>query len=525
MTMLGSILKNGISFSGKLKQIKVLKPVSLQRKTLIKLLTKAQKTEFGKTYKFKKILLKLVTKKKNSVYEEFKATVPIHDYNKMYSEWWYRCRAGESDVTWPGSVKHFALSSGTSEAASKAIPVTKAMIKAIHKTSISQILALGQFKALPKATFEKGYLLLGGCTELIQIDGHFEGDLSGITIGKMPFWFERFFKPGRAISQLKNWEEKLDKIVDEAPYWDISVVAGVPAWIQLLFERIIQKHKLKDIHDIWPNLVAYGWGGVAMGPYKEGFKKLLNPNKTFYYLETYLASEGFIALQTKPFGNLKMILNNGIFYEFIPFNDENFDQDGNLRDSPKTLMVHEVKENVDYALLLSTCAGAWRYLIGDTIRFKNLKTSEIIITGRTKHFMSLCGEHLSVDNMNLALLQVSKEMGIPVKEFTLIGKEQFPFFSHEWYIGCDCKVDTDMLLKNLDSRLKTLNDDYAVEREHALKFVNLTVLPTQVFLDWMSVRGKIGGQHKFPRVLKGATAAEWENFIQKNQKPALLLAQ
>jgi hypothetical protein len=517
MTILGGIIKKSITITSKIKSIRQIKPSKWQIKTLFKLLKKAKKTSFGKEYFFSEMLSITSLINKKQLYENFKTNVPIHDYNKMYNEWWHKTRAGQSNITWPGKVKYFALSSGTSEAASKTIPVTKEMIKAIHKASINQIISLGRFQELPSDTFEKGYLMLGGSTKLNQVDDHWEGDLSGITVGKMPFWFERFFKPGKAISQEKDWSNKLKTITDRANEWDIAFVAGVPAWIQILFEQIIEKHKVKNIHEIWPNLVAFGWGGVSIEPYKEGFNKLLDPKKPFIFLETYLASEGFFAYQSTPHGNLQMVLNNGIFYEFILFNSQNFDSDGNLKANAEAIMISDVEINTEYALLVSTCSGAWRYLIGDTIKFLNKKNAEIVISGRTKHFLSLCGEHLSVENMNKAITEVSAELGLTIKEFTLIGKKHNSLFAHQWYLGCNQQINELELANNIDQKLKVINDDYAVERNHALQKINCSVLPTNVFIDWMKTKGKEGGQHKFPRVLKGQIADDWESFV-KNYK-------
>jgi hypothetical protein len=513
MALMGTFIKKSIAITAKVKELKPLKPAQKQKKVLLKLLKKASKTEFGREYNFAKIAGLKSLKNSKAIYEDFRKLVPIHDYNTIYNKWWWRARKGEKNVTWPGKVKYFALSSGTSEASSKAIPVTKSMIKAIQKASVAQIIALGHFRQLPKETFEKGYLLLGGSTHLNLVDDHFEGDLSGITVGKIPFWFEKFFKPGREISREQNWERKLKEITEKASEWDVAFVAGVPAWIQILFERIIQHYRVKDIHEIWPNLVAFGWGGVSIEPYRESFRKLLRPEKPFYFLETYLASEGFIAYQAKPNAHLQLILSNGIFYEFIPFNSNNFDDDGNLRPKTEVLMISEVKENVEYALLLTTCAGAWRYLIGDTVKFLNKKNVEIVITGRTKHFLSLCGEHLSVENMNQAIKLLAEQEKVAIKEFTVIGKSEGGLFTHEWYIGCDeAHYDQNLSLK-LDEILIKLNDDYATERKHALKFVNVRILPNRTFLTWLKIGGKEGGQSKFPRVLKGAKAKDWEGFI------------
>jgi GH3 auxin-responsive promoter len=493
-----------------------------QRITLKKLLKKGKNTKFGIFYKFKVILFFRDSSSKQLIYEYFKKTVPIHDYNKIHSEWWHRSYAGEKNVCWPGAVKFFALSSGTSEATSKAIPVTKAMLKAIHKTSIHQILSLFYRFKLPLETFEKGFLFLGGCTTLNPVNKHLEGDLSGITVGKMPKWFERFYLPGLAISQTKNWDLKLEEIAQKAIEWDIAFVAGVPAWVQMLFERIIEKYNVETIHDIWPNLLAYGWGGVSLEPYKEGFNKLLDKNKPFHYIETYLASEGFLAYQASPNSDLRLVLNKGIFFEFIPFTAENFDADGKVKSDAKAYMIHEVELHQEYALLISTCAGAWRYLIGDTLKFTNISKGEIKITGRTKHFLSLCGEHLSVDNMNKAVADISVVLSLIIKEFTVIGEKTAAGFTHTWYIGCDQEVNEDVFSLKMDAKLKSLNDDYALERQHALQEVKFNILPTEIFLDWMKSHGKQGGQTKFPRVLKGDLAEDWKRFLLANRSSVLL---
>jgi hypothetical protein len=289
-------------------------------------------------------------------------------------------------------------------------------------------------------------------------------------------------------------------------------VVGVPAWIQILMEKIIARYKVKTIHDVWPNLMVYAHGGVSFDPYRKGFEKLLAHPIT--YIETYLASEGFIAFQALPKRrSMRMVVNNGIFYEFIPFNDRNFDGDGEMVPNPETMMISQVEEGKEYALLLSTCAGTWRYLIGDVIKFVSKRENEIVITGRTKHFLSLCGEHLSVDNMNKAIELVSQELNIAIKEFTVAGINYDSLFAHQWYIGTDDDVDETLLRDKIDEKLNQLNDDYRVERSAALKEVFIKVLPTDAFYKWMKLKGKEGGQNKFPRVLKKTQLQEWEEFM------------
>ncbi|MFN8355933.1 MAG: GH3 auxin-responsive promoter family protein [Spirosomataceae bacterium] len=517
MTLLGSLLKRGIKLTGSFRP-KKLNPMKLQKKTFIKLLNKARFTQFGEKFGFGDMLDAALFHTGKGFYEQYKSKVPIYDYSSIYAEWWHRTRTGEKDVCWPGRVKYFALSSGTSDAASKFIPVTKDMVKAIKSTSIKQILALSNYQKLPARLYEKGYLMLGGSTELTDAGIYKEGDLSGITASNIPYWFQRFYKPGKKISKYKDWGAKLDLITRRAKDWDIGYVVGVPAWIQLLMEKIIAYYDVQNIHEIWPNLEVFCHGGVSFEPYRVGFEKLLG--RPITYIETYLASEGFLAYQTHPdVKAMQLVLNNGIFFEFVPFNDNNFDNEGNIYATAETLLIDEVEENKDYALLISTVSGAWRYLIGDTVRFTNVEKAEIIITGRTKHFLSLCGEHLSVDNMNRAIELVSHELNIDVREFTVIGKPADTLFGHHWYIGTDDTVEASTLIKRIDQHLKALNDDYATERAHALNDVSVTVVPSHVFYDWLAVKGKMGAQHKFPRVLKKPELIEgWEQFVKSGRQ-------
>ncbi|KAA0993582.1 GH3 family domain-containing protein [Dyadobacter aurulentus] len=513
MALVGSILKRGIHYSNIFANRKKASLHQQQKKTLAKLLAKARYTEFGEKFNFDELLSSILFGEKGAFYELYKRSVPVYDYNKIFSEWWHKSVKGEKDVCWPGQIKYYALSSGTSEASTKHIPVTKAMSRAMQKTSIRQILSLGNYKDLPDDLYEKGFLMLGGSTNLNDQEKHFEGDLSGIQAKQIPYWFRPYYKPGEKIAAQKDWALKLEEITKQAHEWDIGFVVGVPAWIQLLMEKIIDHYKVKTIHDIWPNLRVFGHGGVSFEPYRKGFEKLLA--RPLIYINTYLASEGFIAYQTRPGAQgMELVCDNGLFFEFIPFTQENFDSEGTLQANPETLMIDQVEEGKEYALLLSTCAGAWRYLIGDTVKFIDKTKGEIVITGRTKHYLSLCGEHLSVDNMNKAIDLVSDEMGLTVKEFTVSGVEHGTMFAHQWYIGVEEKdVDTELLKTKLDAKLSELNDDYAVERRHALQEIFVNVLPNQVFYDWMKSKGKMGGQHKFPRVFKNFLIDDWKGFL------------
>lgn len=482
-------------------------PRRQQLKVLRKLLRKARFTSFGQKFRFDEILLSKHPGKK------FQQLVPTYDYSKIHEEWWHKSLEGHSDICWPGKIKYYALSSGTSEASSKYIPVTNDLLRGNRIVMIKQLLSLRNYHDLPIKSIGKGWLMIGGSTDLQKGPGYYAGDLSGITAKKVPFWFSPFYKPGKKIAKTRDWGKKLDMIVDEAKKWDIGFVVGVPAWIQLSMENIIQQYGLKNIHDLWPNLAFFVHGGVSFEPYRKGFEKLLG--RPLIYIETYLASEGFLAYQDRQDAQgMKLVLNEHIYFEFVPFDEQNFDQEGNLVPEAEAFMIHEVEEGKDYALLISTSAGAWRYLIGDTIRFTDKERSEIIITGRTKHFLSLVGEHLSVDNMNKAIQLVSEELNISIPEFTVAGVPHGLFFAHHWYVACNDHAEAAVLKQKIDVHLRMLNDDYAVERDNALKEIEVTILPESRFMEFMELKGKLGGQHKFPRVMKGKMLQEWQHFVE-----------
>ena len=506
MPVLGSLIKQGLKLSTRVK-LRSNTPGYYQKREFIRLISKAESTAFGKQYGFNEIL------NSENPYLVFKKKVPIFDYDKISSEWWHRCLNEEEDICWPGYVKYFALSSGTAGSASKHIPVTREMIKALRKASIRQITTLGKYN-LPASVFEKGILWLGGSTDLKKQGGYFEGDVSGISARQVPIWFQHFYKPGKKISKEKDWAVKLEEITRQADKWDIGIITGVPAWVQLLIQKIISHYNLSNIHDIWPNLSVYAHGGVSFEPYKKSFEKFFS--KKVHFIEMYPASEGFIAFQSQPDVEfMKLITDNGIAFEFIPFNENNFDSKGNLLPDAETLFIDEVTENIDYALLMNTCAGAWRYLIGDVIRFTDVANANIVISGRTKHFLSMTGEHLSVENMNKAIEYVSKKIDVEIPEYTVCGIPFEGTFAHEWFIGTSKNVDKELVKKLLDEKLCEINDDYQVERKSALKNIIINEIPLNKFYDFMSSKGKMGGQNKFPRVMNANQYSEWKSFLNK----------
>ncbi|WP_027420683.1 GH3 family domain-containing protein [Crocinitomix catalasitica] len=480
-----------------------------QEKQLKKLLQKAKSTEFGNRYNFSKIL------KSENILDAYRQEVPVFDYHLMFNKYWHKTLSGVADVSWPGKIENFALTSGTTGAASKRIPVSKQMIQSIKKVSVRQLLGLSKLN-LPNDFYEKDILFLGGSTTLTQINDQFEGDLSGIVTGKVPNWIAPFSKPEKEIRALENWNDKIDEIVKRAPEYDLGIICGVPSWMQILIERIVDHYGLTSIHQIWPNLKIYVHGGVNFEPYMSKFNQLFDSR--VIYLDTYLCSEGFFAFQSVESDSLQLLTKSNVYFEFIPFNDDHFNADGELINQ-NSLTINEVVEGVDYALLVSTSAGAWRYLIGDTIKFTNLASLKIKITGRTKHFLNLCGEHLSIDNMTDALTKVAFDQHMDIREFAVIGaKTKSDNFKHIWFLGCDnSDINKEQVQEDLDYALCQLNMDYMIERKFALAEVEIKTIPNKVFYDFMKIKDKYGAQHKFPRVLKGRLADDWVLYLQHLQ--------
>jgi hypothetical protein len=479
-------------------------PIQQQTRTLKRLLRRAKDTEFGKAYRFNKIL------NSDDVLVTYQRFVPIYDYDSMFEKWWHKTLEGEEDVTWPGVINKFALSSGTSGSPSKYLPVSRSLLRKIRRASLKQIQYLNNF-GFSRDFFETSILGVGGSTSLSKTDKRKEGDLSGIINANLPAFMNVIYKPEKEITDIKDWDKKIEKMVEQAPNWNIGIIAGIPSWIQILLEKIIDRYNLTSIHEIWPEFNVLVHGGVAFGPYKENFEKLLG--KKIEYMETYLASEGFMAISSGNGTPLKLMLNNGIFFEFIPFNEDNFNQDSELVSYPEIVAIDKVEEYKNYAIVLSTCAGSWRYILGDTIQFVNKEECEIIITGRTNHYLTVCGEHLSVDNMNKALELTCSEMNIKIPEFTVTAFAYENLFAHKWYVGSDDSFDKEDFKLKLDAHLCKLNDDYATERTSALKEIFIEHIPINKFYGFLDYIGKKGAQIKFPRVIKGELNIKWENYL------------
>ncbi|MBA6154332.1 GH3 family domain-containing protein [Gelidibacter maritimus] len=504
MAILGNIIKGIIdvkdSFSSEQN------PVQEQQEVLKMLLTKAKDTAFGKHYDFESIL------ESKDMASEFAKKVPYFDYNKIEKEWWYRLQDGEEDVTWPGHPKYFALSSGTTGKSSKRIPVTDEMIDAIKNSGIQQVFALSNFD-FPADFFEKEIMMLGSSTELKEHNDHLEGEISGISASKIPFWFRPYYKPGEEISKIDDWDARVQQIAENAENWDIGALSGIPSWIELMLQKVISHHNLNHIHEIWPNLQVFTSGGVAFGPYEKSFNALMGHPITI--IDTYLASEGFVAFQSRPETDaMKLVTDEGAYFEFVPFQPEYIREDGSLVEDAPSITLEDVKLDKDYVLLMSTVSGAWRYEIGDTIKFTDVERAEIKITGRTKFFLNTVGSQLSVNKMDDAMKHLEAEFSTKIPEYTICAKRgDDDEFYHYWYIGSEDELNEQEVEERLDNFLKEANKNYKVARSKALKGVKVTLVNPSVFHDWSGANKKKGGQVKMERVMKEDKFKEWEAFV------------
>lgn len=505
--LLGHVIKTGIRL-GATRPEPWRSPVAQQKRTLLRLLSEASETAFGEHYHFQKIL------RQTDPVRAFQERVPIHDYNSMYDQWWSRSRQDEPDVCWPGLIPWFALSSGTSNAASKYIPVTTDIIRSMKKVSRRLFCDMVHFN-LPADLFTKQMLMVGSCTNLTVEGNHWVGDMSGIIGLNRPFWLKKYYRPEREVTQMPEWEERIERIAEQAPGWDIGFIVGNVAWVQMIFERILERHNLNHIHEIWPNFALLVHGGIFFEPYRQTFEQLLG--QPVQYVDSYMASEGFIAYQPGPDSRLlRLVTDAGIFYEFVPFNEQNFDDNGDLHPDAKAVGLADVIPGQQYALLMSTDAGAWRYLLGDTIQFDDVKQGTFKVSGRVKHYLSVVGEHLSIDNMNTAIRQVDLKLNAGIKEFTVAAVQNGSHWAHQWYVSADNPaLNAEQFAAQLDAQLMEINDDYRVERRYALKDVRVELLPHSVFYGWLEAQGKLNGQAKVPRVLKGAIQKNWESYLKQ----------
>ncbi|MGB5227861.1 MAG: GH3 auxin-responsive promoter family protein [Eudoraea sp.] len=462
-------------------------PGEVQEEVLFQLLGIAEDTKIGRKHEFNSI----------TSYKTFSERIPIVSYEEI-EPLIERTRRGEQNIFWPTNIKWFAKSSGTTNAKSKFIPVSAEALEDCHYKSGKDLLCLYLNNNENSQLFTGKSLRLGGSKELYEDNGTFFGDLSAILIDNMPFWAELSSTPSSKVSLMGEWETKMSAIIQESIHENVTSLAGVPSWMLVLLNNVLEETGNKNLFEVWENLEVYFHGGVSFNPYLEQYNNLL-PGKSFNYYEIYNASEGFFAIQDRNNADdLLLMLDYGIFYEFIPM------EVYGLPDQ-KVLPLWEVEVNKNYAIIITTNSGLWRYKIGDTIRFTSTNPYRIKITGRTKHHINVFGEELIIENAEEALKNSCQKTGAEIIDYTAA-----PVFmsrnekgTHEWIIEFrKAPEEIQYFTEVLDNALKSLNSDYEAKRYNSmtLEMPKVHIARKNLFYDWLNSKGKLGGQHKIPRL-------------------------
>lgn len=463
-------------------------PHEVQEDLLLKLVNYSQDTEWGKKYDFGGI----------KTYNEFKNRVPLQDYEdvKHYIE---RMRMGESNLIWPSEIKWFAKSSGTTSDKSKFIPVSDEALEDCHMKGGKDVMAIFCHNRPDNTVFSGKGLVLGGSHKVSEFNNKaYFGDLSAILLQNFPWWGEFFRTPDLSLALLDDWEVKLEKIARATSKENVTSISGVPSWNLVLLKRILELKGCNNINEVWPNLQLFNHGGVSFIPYREQFQKII-PSGNMYYLETYNASEGFFGIQDKTgISEMLLMLDCGVFFEFIPMDDFG-------KPNPKVVTLEGVEKGTNYAIVITTNSGLWRYIIGDTVRFTSISPYRLVISGRTKNFINAFGEEVVVDNTDRALGVACKATGAVFSEYTAA-----PVFlndndtaTHQYLIEFEVEPNSMQLFTEvLDNELKNLNSDYEAKRsaDLMLKMPMVQSVPPETFFKWLKSKGKMGGQNKVPRL-------------------------
>lgn len=469
--------------------------ISTQHAVLIDLLKHGALTEFGQEYHFDTL----------QSFEDYAARVPLHTYDDL-QPMIERMRKGERNVLWPGRVKWFAKSSGTTSGVSKFIPISNENLELCHFEGGKSELALYCNINPETAMFEGLGLRLGGATKPHEDGQSNYGDLSAILIQNMPYWAELVSAPSHEVALMDQWEEKIEALADEAIASNITSFWGVSSWFLVLFQRVLEKTGKSNLLEVWPNLELFAHGGVNFSPYKAQFQAMM-PGDQVTYLENYNASEGFFAVQDDPKSEgMLLLVNNGIYYEFIPMTEFN-------GTASKTLPLEHVKVGVDYAMVITTNSGLWRYLIGDTVKFTSIQPYRIVVSGRTAHFINAFGEELIIADAENALRQACETTFATIRDFHAAPKyiEGKKSGSHQWLIEFNREPnDLAAFAATLDRALKAENSDYEAKRTADLILgpPEIMVAKPGVFHRWLKERDKLGGQHKVPRLSNNRTLIE-----------------
>ena len=463
-------------------------PEETQQEVLMKLLERSRDTLWGREHGYSSI----------STCEQFRNNVPLQTYEEFipYVE---RLRAGEKNVLWPGEVRWFAKSSGTTSAKSKFIPITRESLDGTHYRGAKDCLVIYTSLNPDTRIFPGKGLTLGGSHQINNFSNHsLYGDLSAILIENAPAYADLIRTPPAKIALIEDFEEKMKMITEKTAGINVTSISGVPSWNLVLIKYILRATGKNNLHEVWPNLEVFFHGGVSFTPYREEYQRLL-PGSGMHYVETYNASEGFFAIQDDlSESSMLLMLDYGVYYEFIP-------ADEILSDNPHTLTIGEVEKGVNYAIVISTDGGLWRYIIGDTVEFTSLFPHKIKITGRTKHFINAFGEEVIIDNAERALKNACMRTGAHICEYTAgpvyMGNETRG--AHEWIIEFDKEPDDlEQFIEILDATLKSVNSDYEAKRYKDLTLTRPVVraVPAGTFYKWFKERDKLGGQNKIPRL-------------------------
>jgi len=488
MAILNSII-NWLNIK-RMSQIELFRkyPVDVQLETLYKLLKKNRETEWGKNYGFNSI----------DTASDFKNRVPLSDYNSL-TPYINRIRNCEQNILWFSEIKWFAKSSGTTNDKSKFIPVSREALEECHFKGGKDIIALYSSQKPNYELFKGKTLALGGSHQVNDYNNaSYYGDLSAVLMQNLPFWAEFLRTPNLEIALMEEWESKIEKMANVTSKENVTNIAGVPSWMLVLMKRILEITGKTSISEVWPNLELFVHGGVSFTPYREQFKKIFSSEKV-NYLETYNASEGFFAIQDDLSKNdMLLMLDYGIYYEFIPIEDFS-------KENPKVLNIGEVELCKNYALVISTNAGLWRYVIGDTVKFTSLYPHKIVITGRTKHFINAFGEELIIENAEKAIKIACEKTSTNIVEYTAgpVYMTEKSKGAHEWLFEFSVSPSNmEYFMEVLDNALKSLNSDYEAKRYRnlSLDFPKYTILKKGTFYKWLKNKGKLGGQHKIPRL-------------------------
>lgn len=472
-------------------------PHDVQAEWFRRLISSGKSTEWGKTYDYKSI----------KTPEQYSERVPVRNY-EAFKPHIDRLRNGEQNILWPEEIKWFAKSSGTTSSKSKYIPVSNASLEECHFKGGKDMLSLYINNHPDSEIFDGRGLVMGGSHNISEVsnESYYDGDLSAILIQNLPFWAQFMKTPNLSIALMDEWESKIELMARETMQHDVTSISGVPSWTMVLIKKILEQTGKTHLKEIWPNLEVFFHGGVNFEPYRNQFKSLI-PDANMNYMETYNASEGFFGIQDQADSReLLLMLDYGIYYEFIPMDsieDEN----------PKTIQLGEVEKGVNYALVITTNAGLWRYLIGDTIEFTSLNPYRIKITGRTKNFINAFGEELIVDNAEKALAIACQKCKVSMIDYTAapLYLQNNQSAAHEWLIEFENEPDNlDFFIETLDNALKSLNSDYEAKRYHnmILQLPIVRSMPKGTFYGWLKNKGKLGGQHKVPRLSNNRTIVE-----------------